>query len=103
MECLENIYIYDILMPICTTGPYDLLKSDGSSEIRNGVHHPLQFPQAPEDWCRDKTYEYMITWANRKAVQNALNIKEGTVTDAWTKCNCEHYQLGRNDSATYSY
>ncbi|OWM79151.1 hypothetical protein CDL15_Pgr003322 [Punica granatum] len=47
----------------------------------------------PELWCRDDNYILSYIWANDKAVQRALHVREGT-KDEWIRCN---------ETSTYAY
>ncbi|XP_031126063.1 serine carboxypeptidase-like 17 [Ipomoea triloba] len=74
-KCVEKINKAQILEPICSNENL-LLSLDGRS-----IGEDL-----PQQWCRENNYLYSITWANNKAVQKALHVREGTIT-TWDRCN----------------
>ncbi|CAH1416511.1 unnamed protein product [Lactuca virosa] len=77
-ECLARINVNHILEPLCDT-------------------------QDPKSICRESIYFYSNTWANTKAVRQALHIREGTV-DNWQFTNTSIRALyGKNDTIIYSY
>ncbi|KAL7603806.1 hypothetical protein Lser_V15G15632 [Lactuca serriola] len=77
-ECLARINVNHILEPLCDT-------------------------QDPKSICRESIYFYSNTWANTKAVRQALHIRERTV-DNWQFTNTSIRALyGKNDTIIYSY
>ncbi|KAL1802028.1 hypothetical protein ACET3Z_030675 [Daucus carota] len=88
-ECLEFIYDNHILEPVCA-----------SSE--NAASNPLLLQPLSRSWCREDNYVYNVKWANDDDVQRALGIRQGIVKD-WVQCNGDHYEIGKNDTDTYSY
>ncbi|KAL8132600.1 hypothetical protein AgCh_008179 [Apium graveolens] len=103
-ECLENVYLYHILEPICTsdTSTRSLLQQKINSST-NPLHLLRAAKLKGQQWCRDNTHLYMNVWANNQSVRKALNIREDTIGE-WAMCNADdHYAIGKNDSTTYAY
>ncbi|GJR17720.1 serine carboxypeptidase-like protein 16 [Tanacetum coccineum] len=77
-ECTSGIDLKNILDPVCD-------KTD------------------PKPSCQEYYYNFIIDWANNKAVQQALNVREGTI-GKWELFNTTlHYVEGKNDTSCYSY
>ncbi|XP_076926571.1 serine carboxypeptidase-like 16 [Bidens hawaiensis] len=77
-ECISDINMEDILDPLCN-------KSD------------------LKPYCREYYYDFAADWANDEAVQQALNIRQGTI-GTWEFFNTTmHYMEGKNDTFCYSY
>ncbi|KAJ0837616.1 putative sinapoylglucose--sinapoylglucose O-sinapoyltransferase [Helianthus annuus] len=77
-ECTGNINMEDILEPLCN-------KSD------------------LKPYCREYYYDFAVDWANDEAVQQALNIRQGTI-GKWEFYNTTmHYSEGKNDTFCYTY
>ncbi|KAJ0439458.1 putative peptidase S10, serine carboxypeptidase, alpha/Beta hydrolase [Helianthus annuus] len=77
-ECTSNINMEDILEPLCN-------KSD------------------LKPYCREYYYDFAVDWANDEAVQQALNIRQGTI-GKWEFYNTTmHYSEGKNDTFCYTY
>ncbi|KAK1359064.1 hypothetical protein POM88_043538 [Heracleum sosnowskyi] len=93
-ECLENVYIYNILEPVCTsdTSTRSLLQKIGSSTNKYTVPLPRAAKLKGQQWCRENTYLYSDVWANIQSVRKALNIREGTIGE-WVRCNADHYAI----------
>lgn len=53
-------------------------------------------------WCREKNYIYSYVWANDKAVQKALNVREGTTLE-WVRCNESMHYRGKERTESYVY
>ncbi|PWA35969.1 serine carboxypeptidase-like 16 [Artemisia annua] len=77
-ECTSRIDLKNILDPVCD-------KTD---------------PKPP---CQEYYYNFIIDWANKKAVQQALNVREGMIGKWELFNNTLHYQEGKNDTSCYSY
>ncbi|KAF1001542.1 serine carboxypeptidase-like 13 [Apium graveolens] len=104
-ECLENVYIYHILEPICTSDSSTrslLQKKISSSTNKYSVPLPRAAKLKGQQWCRENTYLYTDVWANILSVRKALNIREGTI-GKWVRCNTDHYVIGKNDTVNYAY
>lgn len=53
--------------------------------------------------CNEYYFDFIIDWANNKAVQEALNVREGMIAK-WELFNTTlHYLEGKNDTSCYSY
>ncbi|PWA56686.1 serine carboxypeptidase-like 16 [Artemisia annua] len=77
-ECTSGINMEDILEPLCN-------KSD------------------VKPYCREYYYDFAAIWANDEAVQQALDIRKGTI-GTWQFFNTTmHYVEGKNDTFCYSY
>ncbi|KAK9051364.1 hypothetical protein SSX86_027991 [Deinandra increscens subsp. villosa] len=77
-ECISEINMEHILEPLCN-------KSD------------------LKPYCREYYYDFAVDWANDKAVQQALNIRQGTI-GKWEFYNTTiHYTEGKNDTFCYAY
>ncbi|KAL8268616.1 hypothetical protein R6Q59_002414 [Mikania micrantha] len=77
-ECTNDINLKHILEPLCN-------KSD------------------LKPYCREYYYNFAADWANDKAVQQALNIRQGTI-GKWELFNTTmHYSEGKNDTFCYAY
>ncbi|KAJ9705286.1 hypothetical protein PVL29_003372 [Vitis rotundifolia] len=78
-ECIEKIYLPDVLEPKCATlcpRPNASILWDTSSQEENFFYLPYPPPQQDEPWCRDYHYLLSYIWANDRNVQNALHIRE---------------------------
>ncbi|GKD88367.1 serine carboxypeptidase-like protein 16 [Tanacetum coccineum] len=77
-RCISGINLEQILEPLCDS---DDLKP----------------------YCREYYFNFAPYWANDKAVQQALNIRQGTI-GRWDMFNMTiHYWQGKNDTPYYSY
>ncbi|KAI3796462.1 hypothetical protein L1987_39133 [Smallanthus sonchifolius] len=77
-ECTSDINMEHILEPLCN-------KSD------------------LKPYCREYYYDFAADWANDEAVQQALNIRQGTI-EKWEFFNTTmHYTEGKNDTFCYAY
>ncbi|XP_049342901.1 serine carboxypeptidase-like 18 [Solanum verrucosum] len=90
-RCLKNIKEAHILEPWCDL-PF-------LQEAPTNVHSV--FPIAGP-WCREKNYIYSYVWANDKAVQKALNVREGTTLE-WVRCNESMRYRGKERTESYVY
>ncbi|XP_048336275.1 serine carboxypeptidase-like 17 [Ziziphus jujuba] len=90
-ECTGNLNIHHILRPNCALSlpmpnkDKQARRSIEETNSRYNRHRYLNF------WCMATENSVFNRWANNKSVQNALQVRKGTVTD-WTRCN---------DSVTY--
>ncbi|XP_009343914.2 serine carboxypeptidase-like 7 isoform X1 [Pyrus x bretschneideri] len=80
-ECVKDINDVNILEPKCIDS------SPTPNHLSNdSVKLLLPFSQLPRQWCRKDNYIFSDIWANDKAVQNALHIREGSIEE-WARCN----------------
>ncbi|KAI3498142.1 hypothetical protein L1887_33911 [Cichorium endivia] len=78
VECTSGLNMEDILEPLCN-------KSD------------------VQPYCREYYYDFAEDWINDKAVQEALNVRQGTI-GKWEFFNrTMHYIEGKNDTFCYAY
>ncbi|KAL7603805.1 hypothetical protein Lser_V15G15633 [Lactuca serriola] len=77
-ECTSGLNMEDILEPLCN-------KSD------------------VKPYCREYYYDFAEDWINNKVVQQAFNIRQGTI-GKWEFFNrTMHYVEGKNDTFCYAY
>ncbi|XP_031270560.1 serine carboxypeptidase-like 18 isoform X2 [Pistacia vera] len=84
---LEQINTEMVLAPKCATIKP---KSDNDRRKRrflkeNSKHYRLP-PGANDYWCKNFAYLLLTIWANDKAVQSALHVREETIQE-WRRCN----------------
>ncbi|CAK9148561.1 unnamed protein product [Ilex paraguariensis] len=104
-KCIEKINLPQILEPLCDTSHVNLslLRWDRSSLEENSMDPLWSLPLLPEPGCRDFIYNYATMWANDRAVQKALHIREGTITE-WLHCNHSiEYSFGRSATNAYTF
>lgn len=89
-ECTEKIFTANILEPLCgrlspkpQKSAWDL---DTFSEDFQFLRQSTSDHSEPPEWCRYNNYLYSYIWLNDKTVQNALHVREGTVS-GWVRCN----------------
>ncbi|KAL8093467.1 hypothetical protein AgCh_035372 [Apium graveolens] len=99
-KCLESIFQMQILEPICLEDTTALYK-DGSSSEKNRTN-AIRSLKYINTACRENGYSYFALWANEKSVREALHIHKGTI-GTWELCNSDHYVIGKDDTATYTY
>ncbi|KAL8097288.1 serine carboxypeptidase-like 3 [Apium graveolens] len=100
-ECLKDLNEHQILEPNCDDTTTMLQWNKNSFKRSPVTGRLLAQLQGSDTWCRVDNYELAISWATDEDVQKALNVREGTTE--WSKCNTDHYYLGRNDTDTYKY
>ncbi|KAD5317105.1 hypothetical protein E3N88_17051 [Mikania micrantha] len=77
-ECTSGLNIGNILYPVCDAAD-------------------------PDPICREAADVYLESWANYKAVQKALHVREGTI-ETWHKNNDSlHYDVNQEDTVYYSF
>ncbi|PIN23062.1 Serine carboxypeptidases (lysosomal cathepsin A) [Handroanthus impetiginosus] len=88
-QCLAKINMDQILEPWCKPSwkaKRDVLSWKNPSHDRENPTNYLQSIVAPLTKCRFALYIHFHRWANKKSVQKALHIREGTITE-WVRCN----------------
>ncbi|KAE8008138.1 hypothetical protein FH972_004678 [Carpinus fangiana] len=86
-ECIAKIQRPHILEPKCSELSPKPNKLWSWSFLGDSMIDILtSTPQVPGPWCRNYNYLYSYIWANDKTVQNALHVREGTIT-TWDRCN----------------
>ncbi|GAV65118.1 Peptidase_S10 domain-containing protein [Cephalotus follicularis] len=83
--CLDQINNQNVLEPYCAT----LSPRSNDNQLRRSVkekknHSPISKPE--DYWCRNFHYLLADIYANDKSVQEALNVREGTIEE-WFRCN----------------
>ncbi|MCE3050334.1 hypothetical protein HAX54_046924 [Datura stramonium] len=94
-RCLKNIRRAHILEPWCDL-PFVMSILQETPTNSQSIF-PIAGP-----WCREKNYIYSYVWANDKAVQKALNIREGTALE-WVRCNESMHYRGMKRTKSYVY
>ncbi|CAI9299496.1 unnamed protein product [Lactuca saligna] len=77
-ECTSHISFDNILQPFCDD------------------NDPMQY-------CESDFNAVAATWANSKVVQQAINIRQGTIGKWELRNSTMHYDQGKNDTFCYSY
>ncbi|CAH1427318.1 unnamed protein product [Lactuca virosa] len=89
-KCLERIRKAHILEPFCDT--LNALRSDLFRRrlrfLDNTSMDIWSLPQLHIQGCREDNYLYSYTWANRKDVREALDIRELPIIDTLLIENC---------------
>ncbi|XP_059653046.1 serine carboxypeptidase-like 13 [Cornus florida] len=86
-KLIHDINKNHILEPKCTWASPD---QDGESDIRSLKEESENFilspPRIPDFWCHNFNYALSYIWANDISVQEALNVRVGTIKD-WKRCD----------------
>lgn len=81
-QCMAKINVEQVLEPKCDVSARgdhrDLLESSKDFFVTLKGDTPF--------WCRDYDYDLVESWANDKSVQQALNVRKGTIRE-WKRCN----------------
>ncbi|PHT72381.1 hypothetical protein T459_23166 [Capsicum annuum] len=93
--CLKNIRRAHILEPWCDL-PF-LMSILQETPTNAQSIFPIAGP-----CCRENNYIYSYVWANDKAVQKALNVREGTALE-WVRCNESMHYRGMKRTESYVY
>ncbi|KAK9941846.1 hypothetical protein M0R45_007539 [Rubus argutus] len=90
-ECTMKVNDANILEPKCSSASPK--KSEGMKwgiKFFDDITIEENLIQSPtkrrENWCRANNYVLSYMWANDERVQEALSIRNGTITD-WKRCN----------------
>ncbi|KAK6916311.1 Peptidase S10, serine carboxypeptidase [Dillenia turbinata] len=89
LDCTSSLYVAQILEPNCETlspKPKDMNWNRGILKDLTDYIRPVPRGSDSELWCRNDNYIYIYIWANDKTVQEALNIRPGTIS-TWVRCN----------------
>ncbi|BFG42104.1 hypothetical protein CerSpe_283800 [Prunus speciosa] len=84
-ECIQKLNLAQILEPKCSTlSPkpkrFKWDQNFAEEDSLDVLHY------STKSWCRSYNYIFCFIWANDKTVQNALNVREGTIK-GWERCN----------------
>ncbi|KAL0359852.1 UNVERIFIED_CONTAM: hypothetical protein Sangu_0834600 [Sesamum angustifolium] len=89
-QCLAKIYQPHILEPWCDEALWASKRRGIMSLYPSSVDEiTIDFIQSvvarkKKEWCREDNAFFSHSWANDKAVQKALSVREGT---QWVRCN----------------
>lgn len=101
-DCTRYLYMQHILEPTCTGLNQEL---DITRWDQRAFQEDINFLRLQSDpkklWCRAENYYVASLWINNKASQDALNVREGTVTE-WIRCRKDlSYTSDVQSSITY--
>ncbi|XP_023915638.1 serine carboxypeptidase-like 18 [Quercus suber] len=87
-ECTIRVNDAHILEPKCSFAtPRPKTMNWGRKFFDDIPDEIIQSPTKREEkWCRNSNYVLSYMWANDQTVQNALGVRNGTITD-WKRCN----------------
>ncbi|KAJ9705285.1 hypothetical protein PVL29_003371 [Vitis rotundifolia] len=90
-KCTEKLNSAQILEPVCALDS----PKPKESKLKWSLNHiedvssdmiSLPVPQRSEFWCRNYNYLLSYIWENDNAVQEALHVRNGTIS-FWKRCN----------------
>lgn len=82
-HCVKDLFRNDILEPKCV---FESPEPTRRSLDEKSGDFILNTPKLEEFWCRNFNYALSYIWANDESVQEALNVRVGTVK-YWSRCN----------------
>ncbi|KAK4437971.1 Serine carboxypeptidase-like 18 [Sesamum alatum] len=86
-ECTSHLSEVHILEPKCKfMSPRPNVSRPGQLFLEDDPVDLLSLSKQEQPWCRNYNYVPSYVWANNETVQEALQIRQGTITD-WERCN----------------
>lgn len=82
-HCVKDLFRNDILEPKCVFESPEPTRRSLDEKPGDFI---LNTPKLEEFWCRNFNYALSYIWANDESVQEALNVRVGTVK-YWSRCN----------------
>ncbi|KAL9259164.1 Serine carboxypeptidase-like 18-like protein [Drosera capensis] len=104
-ECLDDLNAANILLPKCSSFAMKA-DEDFSRRVLKQNQNQILIPllQSDEYFCPNFMFMLSAAWANNRSVQQALNIREGTIKE-WVRCNAtlvqKSYTFDVNGSFDY--
>ncbi|KAL9264631.1 Serine carboxypeptidase-like 18-like protein [Drosera capensis] len=104
-ECLDDLNAANILLPKCSSFATKA-DEDFSRRVLKQNQNQILIPllQSDEYFCPNFMFMLSAAWANNRSVQQALNIREGTIKE-WVRCNAtlvqKSYSFDVNSSFDY--
>ncbi|KAK4401744.1 Serine carboxypeptidase-like 2 [Sesamum angolense] len=86
-ECTSRNNDAHILEPKCKfMSPRPIVSWSHQLFLEDDPVDLLSLSKQEKPWCRNYNYVSSYVWANNETVQEALQIRQGTITD-WKRCN----------------
>ncbi|KAL0356911.1 UNVERIFIED_CONTAM: Serine carboxypeptidase-like 2 [Sesamum calycinum] len=86
-ECTSRNREEHILEPKCKfISPRPIVSWSHQLFLEDDPIDLLSLSKQEKPWCRNYNYVSSYVWANNETVQEALQIRQGTITD-WKRCN----------------
>ncbi|KAL0384303.1 UNVERIFIED_CONTAM: Serine carboxypeptidase-like 18 [Sesamum radiatum] len=86
-ECTKHINDVHILEPKCKfMSPRPIVSRSRQLFLEDDPVDLLSLSKQEKLWCRHSSYVTSYVWANNETVREALQIRQGTVSD-WIRCN----------------
>ncbi|XP_057963852.1 serine carboxypeptidase-like 13 isoform X2 [Malania oleifera] len=103
-ECLQLLNYGQILEPLCgfLSPKIKQTEWDPRAQEEDDINFILSLPKLPELRCRSFGYALAYKWANNKSVQDALNVRPGTVAN-WTMCPKRFDSYTKDVNSTIAY
>ncbi|XP_020554812.1 serine carboxypeptidase-like 18 [Sesamum indicum] len=86
-ECTSHVNDEHILEPKCKVmSPRPSVSRSPQLFLEDDPVDLLALSKQEKPWCRNYNYAASYVWANNETVQEALQIRQGTISD-WKRCN----------------
>ncbi|GAA0173461.1 serine protease [Lithospermum erythrorhizon] len=99
-QCLDNICMPHILDKCCDVWNNKL----AFPSFSHGRDQLLSLGPLNGGWCQAHNFTYSYLWGNDEAVQEALNVRKGTIRE-WSRCNANivYRTVGMERTEVYSF